>query len=139
MTPTRGQHVRCFLKIGTMVEGIVEVWSDQQVVLRSLNERSLFLISHPDEDIVLIELVLPEREVSEIQVAIKAKLQEVQNPTEDTEINNSHIQQLKKMVREQDKKIMFDKVKEHGISEAKHKRYEDKYELPGFFKKSHTQ
>ena len=131
----KGQHVRCFLKIGTMVEGIVEEWTDQQVVLKSLNERSLFLLSHPGEDIVLTEVVFPEREVSEIQSAIKEKLQEVQKPFDDTEINNSNIRQLKKMVVEQEKKIIFDKVREHSISEAKHKKYEDKYELPGFFKK----
>lgn len=136
--PSRGQHVRCFLKIGTMVEGIVEVWLDQQVVLKSLNERSVFLLSHPDEDIVLTEIVLPEREVLEIQVAIKEKLEEIQKPIEDTEINSSNIQQLKKMLAEQGKKMISDRIREHSISEAKHQKYEDKYELPGFFKKSST-
>lgn len=139
MILSKGKHVRCYLKIGTVVEGIIEEWSEQQALLKSLNKQSLFLIARPNEDIVLTEIIFPEREASDTQVAIKEKLQEIREPTEGAEINKSDVQQLKKLLVEQEKKIIFDKVKEHSISEAKNRKYEDKYELPGFFKKPRTQ
>ena len=38
MTPEKGQQVKCILRSSLIVEGIVQEWSDTQVVLKALDD-----------------------------------------------------------------------------------------------------
>jgi hypothetical protein len=123
MTPEKGQHVKCFMRSTMVLEGIVEEWSDVQVVLKSLADQSVLIIHRPSEDIAVTKVVLeepqeksiekPKLELPEIKQAVKEKLEEVLNPTDDAELAKMNVQQLRQLVVEQEKKIISDKIKEH--------------------------
>ncbi len=119
MTPEKGQHVKCFMRSTMVLEGIVEEWSDTQVVLKSLADQSVLIIHRPSEDIAVTNVVLeepqekPKLELPEIKRAVKDKLEEVLHPTNNEELDKMNIQQLRQLVVEQEKKIISDKIKEH--------------------------
>ncbi len=136
MTPQKGQHVQCLHRLGGTVEGTVEEWSEDQSILKSMDGRSLLIIPQTSEDIRLIKIIFLEPSMPEIQNSVKAKLEDAQQLTGDPEIDGSNLKQLRRLVIEQDKKIITEKIKEHRLGETK--RYEDKYELPGFLPKPRT-
>lgn len=118
MKPEIGQYVKCFLRNSSMLEGKVEEWNDTQVILKSLDDKNIIIIHAPIQDIMLTKvfIVIPEitkeKPISEIKQQIKQKLDEVQN-TVDKDLNEKNISELKELVHEQDKQILFQKKKEH--------------------------
>ena len=56
-----GDHVKCFLRNATTIEGIVVEWSADCVVLKSIDEKTLLIAHHPGEDIMLTKIVLTEQ------------------------------------------------------------------------------
>jgi hypothetical protein len=123
MIPQKGQHVQCLHRLGGTVEGIVEKWSEEESILRTLDGKHILLIPKTAEDIRLIKISLPEKTVPEIKNAIKEKLNEVQQPTGDPEADAFNLKELRKMVIEQEKKIIADKIKEHHIGDVKKVTY----------------
>lgn len=123
MIPEKGQHVKCLMRSSMLLEGIVEEWSDNQVVLKSLDDQSILIVHQPANDIMLTKVVLeepqeksvekPKLELPEIKQAVKDKLEEVLNPTDNAELDKMNVQQLRQLVIEQEKKIVSDKIKEH--------------------------
>ncbi len=130
-----GRYVKCFLRSGMVLEGFVEESTGAQVVLRSLNDGSLMIIHHPSEDIMLTK-IMPEPDTSEtveqkpapeppaIKVQIKNKLQEALQ-TEDPELQNMNIEELRQLVHEHDRQLIAQKRREHFGSpgNAKMTRY----------------
>jgi sRNA-binding regulator protein Hfq len=136
-----GRHVKCFLRSGMVLEGIVEESTDVQVVLRSLNDESLMIIHRPAEDIMLTKVMpiqeptetveikpqpVPEQPVTQIQ--IKNKLEEALQ-TDDPELQNLSIEELRQLVHEQDKQMIAQKRKEHfgSAGAAKMTQYSSPY------------
>jgi hypothetical protein len=122
MNPEKGQHVKCFMRTGMALEGIVLEWADTQVVLQSIDGKSLMIVHRPVEDIMLTKVVLDEEpdEISEekpsptqMQESIKKKLHEAQAYSEDEDLQRKSIEELRKLVIAQDKHIIADKTKEH--------------------------
>ena len=126
MIPQLGQHIKCIFKNGTIVEGIVEEWLATSVILKSLSDQSLMIILHPNDDIMMIKILVnepeensenipdpPDTEPEFIQQQIRAKLKELEKPTENLELQNKNITELKQLAKEQDKQIMINKIKEH--------------------------
>jgi hypothetical protein len=127
ITVDKGQHVKCFLRSGMVLEGIVEESTGAQVVLRSLNDEGLMIIHRPSEDIMLTK-VLPEPEAPEdIEIEpepqtpenkapakeqIKAKLREALE-AESPELQNMSLEELRHLVVEQEKQIIAQKKREH--------------------------
>lgn len=62
MTPQVGQQVKVIFRNGTVVEGIVNVWENNTVELKSLDDKSVLIISHPAEDIMMIKVSLEPEE-----------------------------------------------------------------------------
>src|ERR1700679_3910433 len=105
MIPQQGQHVKCFMRSTMVLEGIVEEWTDSQVVLKSLDEKSLMIVHRPVDDIVLTKVILEEpQEISEeiikketskgvleAQLEISNKLKEVMDPTGDPNLDEMNI------------------------------------------------
>lgn len=127
ITVDKGQYVKLFLRNGMALEGIVEESTGAQVVLRSINDQSLMIIHRPSEDIMLTKVMVnaemvaepdpkpepkPVPELSEMQVKIKEKLQEVQQIS-DPDLQNMSIADLRALVIEQEKQIIAQKRKEH--------------------------
>src|SRR5271155_2592435 len=115
MIPQKEQHVKCFLRTGMVLEGMVEEWSDAQVVLCSLEGRSLMILHNPVQDILLTKVILvPEPVVVSEPVKsedIKQKLEEVQE-IEDPELRTKSIEQLRQLVVQQEKEIIANKTRE---------------------------
>jgi hypothetical protein len=128
MIPQQGQHVKCFMRSTMVLEGIVEEWTDIQVVLKSLDEKSLMIVHRPADDILLTKIFVLEetREISEEIIKketpkewleakhdIRDKLQEVISPTGDVDLDKLNINQLRELVHEQDKQLIVQKKREH--------------------------
>ena len=58
------QHIKILFKNGASVEGIVECWEPGNYKLKSLNDSSLLIIISPEEDIMIIKVILKEKEQS---------------------------------------------------------------------------
>lgn len=121
MIPEVGQRVKCFLRNSMALEGTVENWSDTQVILRSFDGESLMIIHTPSTDIVMTKVLLsvepaPLRSSdnsSPVQQHISRKLQEVLQPTENQQLNEMNLEQLKALSKQQDREILAQKKLEH--------------------------
>ena len=123
MIMIKGQHVRCFMRSAMILEGFIEDWTDAQVILKSLDGQSLMIVHRPTEDIMLTKLVLkepeeaPEKEIpkrpSDTKDDIRAKLQEVMNPTGEADLDKMNVDQLRQLVQEQDRQLITQKKREH--------------------------
>lgn len=117
-----GKHIKCVFKNGTIIEGIVKDWSPGNVQIESLNDQSIMIIMHPDEDIMLIK-VLPEQTAEEPktgdalreEIAIKLKEAREENP----ELQEKPLKELRQLVITQEKQIIANKIKEHFPSAYK--------------------
>lgn len=119
----RGQHVKCFMRNGMSLEGIVEEWLPGQAVLKSLDGKSLMFIHRPGDDILLTKVVLEEPEIipeetkvveeTERKEHVRQKLTEVLQPDVEPELQKKNIQELRQMVQDQDRQIIANKTKEH--------------------------
>jgi len=148
ITIIAGQHVKCFLRSGMVLEGIVEESAGAQIVLRSLSDQSLMIIHHASEDIMLTK-VMPEptlqettveepalvvaisnnTEASPIQEQVKKKLHEVLQPIDDSNLQKKSLQELRLLVVERERQIIAHKKKEHfgSAGSAKMTRYSSPY------------
>ena len=125
MIPQPGQHVKCFMRSTMVLEGIVENWSDTQVVLKSLDGENLMIVHRPVEDILITKVILGEsleiskekipEPISEIKQQITKKLQEVleSNHDQDPEIDKMNLDQLRQLVIASEQEIISEKKKEH--------------------------
>lgn len=141
MIPQMGQQVKCIFRNGVISEGIVESWQTHNVQLRSLDGKSILIITNPAEDIMLIKIVLENpsnlEELPDISQAIDQTLENVPSqPTiainpYDADYNKS-LAELRKERAEVERRIITEKLKEHRPSIGGGKV---KYEQPGFNKK----
>lgn len=141
MIPQIGQQVKCMFRNGFVSEGIVESWQTHNVQLRSLDGKSILIITNPAEDIMLIKIVLENpsnlEELPDISQAIDRTLANVSSqPTiainpYDADYNKS-LAELRKERAEVERRIITEKLKEHRSSIGGGKV---KYEQPGFNKK----
>ena len=132
-----GQHVKCFLRSGMVLEGIVEESTGAQVVLRSLSDQSLMIIHRPSEDIMLTKVLqITEGPASPIvqsedpiQEQVKKKLHEVLEPIDDVELQKKSIQELRQLVVERERQLIANKKREHfgSAGAAKMTRYSSPY------------
>lgn len=126
----KGLHVRCFMRTAAMVlEGIVEEWTDAQVVLRSISDQSFMIIHNPSMDIVFTKVVLEEtpeipaekevrvpprqHQATKLQEQIKGKLQEALQPSGDVDLDKLNVKELRDLVMEQEKQLIVQKRKQH--------------------------
>jgi hypothetical protein len=153
MNPEKGQHVKCVMRSSLVLEGIIEEWSETQVVLRSLEDQSLMIIHHPAEDIMLTKVLqIAEAQpapienpsiavpaVEPIQEQVKKKLHEVLQPIDDAELQKKSIQELRQLVIERERQIITNKKREHfgSAGTAKMTRYSSPY-MPSTIPRSNS-
>ena len=135
MMPDVGQHVKCILRTGAMAEGIVEEWFVNTVQLRSLDGESILIIPHPNEDIMLIKIILEKPAQKEkashslpngivVNAELSKEIQDTQALPSDDPKRIETLAKLRIMLAEQEKKIITEKVKSHSIGDAKKVKYE---------------
>jgi len=120
MIPQQGQYVKIFLRNSMIIEGLVEEWTDQQVVLKLLlSDESFAIVHRPGEDILVTKVgtqptpVQTDKPSSEIRQEIVATLKEAIKPEVEPEIQKMNLTQLRQLVVQQDRKIIEEKRKEH--------------------------
>lgn len=132
MTPEKGQHVKCLLRGNTLAEGIVTEWGNNIVQLLSLDEQSILIIHHPQDDILLTKIILCDNWISkkdkDVPVQIKQtdleqQFHKVYEEPSDKHLRLKKLAELRLMIAEQDKKIISDKLKEHHIGNVKEVKY----------------
>jgi len=116
--PKEGQHIKCFLRNGSVVEGIVEIW-DSPVILKTLDGTSQMIIHNPMQDIMLTKVLLSEavpaksRE-QEIADKIREKAMEEGQPEPDEQSLNAMTKaQLHVELIEQERRVVAEKMKDH--------------------------
>jgi hypothetical protein len=118
-----GKHVKCVFKNGAVVEGIVKEWASGQVKLESLNDQSIIIIIHPEEDIMLIK-ILPDISIEKVDEPpslrneIVSKLEEVRKEG-NSELQGKNLKDLRKMVIAQEARIIANKIRTHFPSAYK--------------------
>lgn len=127
MIVDEGKHIRCVFKNGTIIEGIVKEWTTGSVQLQSLNDESIMIILHPEEDIMLIKVLADkpeesgeEKDALPLKEEIVAKLEEIR-AEEDTDLQGKSIAELRQLVKTQEKQIIANKIKEHFPSHTSRK------------------
>jgi len=119
MTPQKDQHVKCFMRSSMILEGIVEEWSEKEIVLKSLDGDSIMIVHHPAEDVILTKIIInnsaekPTQELPKIAGQIAEKLKDIIQSNENPEINKLNLDQLRILSKRQDAKIIAEKKKEH--------------------------
>jgi len=137
MIPEKGQHVKCLLRSNTLAEGTVEEWDNNIVKLLSLDEKSLLIIHHPQDDIILTKVILCDApldtkdKIVEVQPELEEQFQEVYEQPSGDDLRTKRMVELKSLLAAQEKKIIAEQLKDHKIAEVK----EVKYGYPGFFSK----
>jgi len=56
----KGFYVKCFLKNGFAVEGIVIAWSDEEIEIECIIDNSITLIHNPKEQLVITKISLKD-------------------------------------------------------------------------------
>ena len=118
MTPQPGQHVKCFLRTGNMLEGTVEEWSKETVIIKTLDHQSLMIIHDPTRDIVLTKVLLqapPTPSLAqEIADKIRKKTAEEGQPEPDDQTLDAMTKaQLHIELVEQERREVAEKLKDH--------------------------
>jgi len=99
MIPEKGQHVKCLLRNGFVVEGFVEFWSDEQSIIKDLDEKSMSIILRPTDDIILIKIMTGThhavKKQNDMQKEISEKLKEAIELPSDDDLRIKSIAELK--------------------------------------------
>ena len=131
----KDKHIKVIFKNNTVIEGRVQSWTKEQAILLSLDGSSSMVIFHPEKDILFVKVVadIPKDQNkespsgSEIKDQISDKVRQILQPDDsvlevhDEEPNVSSkedlkgktIAELKRLVNEQDKQIILNKIKAH--------------------------
>lgn len=140
MIPPDKSHVKILLRNNTIVEGIVQEWSDN-IKLQSLDDQSYMIILHPKEDIILIKVFLErdesEGEKEEIKPtsALEQKFQETVEQPSDEPTRHQSLADLRVLLSQQERQILANKLRQHHLGETK----KVEYGYPRFFSKPRTQ
>jgi hypothetical protein len=154
MIPKAKQHVKCIMRTGAMVEGIVQEWTPHEVQLLSLDAESILIIPHPAEDIMLIKIIvgMPKIDLPIVDkventtevvtsngawevdgeiAGLERKFQEAKNLPSDDPERLKTLAELRILMAEQEKKIITEKMRNHYPSETR----KVQYGYPGIVKK----
>ena len=152
MTPEVGQRVKCFLRNGNVVEGSVQSWLPDEVVLLSLNGETLMIIHNPKQDILMTKVVLSEASEQTAEIpkskptfpVVAATLEEgfhLLTTEEDDDVDPMALRakstaELKIELAKQERKIISEKLRDHHPDTQMPRR--KIYGYPRFFTKQST-
>lgn len=123
-----GNYVKLSLKSGLQVEGIVESWSKEEVILSTKGSQNKLYIFNVMENVILAKVVLDDKP-RQVMENLKKQFEEVKAaPIGDLRIKK--IAELKTMMNEQEKIDIAESLTEHKVSTTN----KANYGYPGFFK-----
>lgn len=138
MKPSPQQHVKLLLRTGTLIEGLVQEWSDQEVVLVSLDGKSQLILPRPSDDIMLIKIVLDNAETLQPtekpkpqlpKNELEQKFEEVLNQPSNTPERTETLAELRVQLVDAEKAIISNQLKDHYIGTPRRTNYASPYDL----------
>lgn len=121
MMPQAGQQVKIIFRNGTVVEGVVNVWENNTVELKSLDDKSVLIISHPAEDIMMIKVSL-EHEEPPFKMVDKKINDAWKDAVDKTDHRDPEqiktLAELRVELNKQEKEIIAKKLREHRPSHS---------------------
>lgn len=140
MNVDKDQRIKLVFRNGTVVDGVVEEWSNAEVKLRSLDGDSILIIPHPTEDIMLVKIMLSKLETKSDPEQNKTELEkkfdqahQTSNPYND--LDNKNLADLKVEMAKQEREIIAQKLREHRPTSSPGLT---NYKLPGKAAHGHT-
>lgn len=133
MIPQVGQYVKIVFRNATQAEGVVESWSDEATILRSPDNKSVFIIQRTAEDVMAVKIILDYSGFTSLEEKLnqtKEKFQQVYEQPSADDLRIKSMAQLKTAMIEQERKILAEKMKEHRPTGLK-----SNYRRPDFFQK----
>lgn len=115
----KGQYIKVIFKNNTLIEGIVESWSDQQSILKSADGSNLFIIFQTLEDVMAVKIVLnycPPGELNKRLLQTQSKFEEVKASPSNDDLRIKRLSELRKELIKQEKEIVAHQLKEHAVS-----------------------
>jgi hypothetical protein len=132
LIPAVGQYVKCLLTSNNLVEGYVEFWDSTQVQLKSLDNKSILIINHPDDGISVIKIMLnePQKETIKPELIKQENLTDLDKQFKQTydqpsgdDLRTKKLAELRILQAEQEKKIVSEKLRQHHIAEVRKVTY----------------
>ena len=121
MIPKHNQQVKCFLKNSLCIEGLVQSWDDEQVVLKTASGEKLLVICHPKEEILMFEVTIEKLEEPKYPPTIQMKPVRLEEQFEElkleppTDLRNKKLGELKILLNEEDRKALATRLQSHTI------------------------
>jgi hypothetical protein len=131
----KDKHIKLVFKNGTVAEGIVQSWTKENATLQSIHDGSQIIVMHPEKDIQMIKImpdhvedqtlaptneeivVQQEQPYDAIKENIREKVREIQTAVAENidpnDLQSKSIEELRKMVVEQDRQIIANKIRQH--------------------------
>lgn len=131
MILNKGQKVRILFKIGTIIEGSIYSWEENNYSIKSLDEKSLFIIQDI-KDIMVIKAEISQNSLEEDKI-LKPIQQQIEEPIisqnkqelkEDNiivepkfydSLRHKKVAELRKELIKQEKELITNKLKSHYI------------------------
>jgi len=113
---SNGQFIKVIFRNGTTLEGFVKNWSDTKATLTSEDKTTSLIIMNVSEDVMLIKIMEPPKTIKELEnetIKLEEEFEEVKAAPSADELRLQKLADLKKLMIEQDKKIVSEKVKTH--------------------------
>ncbi len=135
MIPQVGQYVKVYFRNGMHAEGTVSTWSKEESVILMPDGKSSCLIMQTNEDVCSVQMF---HDMSETKIGLREHMSNLEEQFQDTyaapsedELRLKKLSDLKKLMVEQEKKIIKDKLVDHNISAVQKPTYET---IPTFLK-----
>jgi len=129
IVPKINSYVKILLKNQTKIEGVVQQWSNEQVVLTN-SSNDIILINKIHEEASVIVIV----NKSDNKIKLENEVKEIKNKSNKSIDDLKSLAELKKELAIEEQKDISEKLKKIEISSANGVNYG----FPGFFKKRST-
>lgn len=132
MMPTKGQYVQVIFRNETQLRGTIETWSDIKSVL-ILDDDNSCLIMNTAQDVMIVKILPKPKTQENLQqemTQINTQFEQVKAEPSANDLRLKKLADLKKMMIEQEKRIVAEKVKSHTITES----FRPQYNYPSFMR-----
>lgn len=127
MNPQINDYIKIIFRNGMQAEGHVVSWSETRSVLSLPDGKSTCIIMNCNEDIMMIQVL---NNLTNTKIGLREHMTELEEKFEDAhdlpsnnEMRLKKLAELKKMMIDQEKKIISEQLKDHTISTTQRPQY----------------
>jgi len=125
MEPQPNQTVKIFFANSSLqVEGIVFFWSNEKVILKTLDNDSSLIIYNPSSNILMVKIIDQAKKSPSVMTQdLQEKFEQVKESPSNDSLRIKKLADLKILLQEQERKIIAGKLKTHHIDPDKKVSY----------------